>query len=124
MDEETFDDCVAGALEDLPRPFRDRMVNVEVQVQEEPTPDLLRAANVPAGHTLLGLYQGVPLTQRVPFSGLPPLYPDVITLFRGPLLRACRTPEALRAQIRHTVLHEIAHFFGISDERLHELDAY
>lgn len=123
MDEESFDECVEGALEDLPRFFRERLVNVQVQVMEEPTPDLLQKARVPAGHTLLGLYQGVPLTQRST-TGMPPLFPDVITLFRGPLLRACHTPEALQAQIRHTVLHEIAHFFGISDERLHELGAY
>jgi predicted Zn-dependent protease with MMP-like domain len=123
MDHETFDECVAAALEDLPRPFRDRLVNVEVEVMEEPTPELLQRVRVPAGHTLLGLYQGVPLTQRS-ITGFPPMYPDRITLFRGPLLRSCATPEALQAQIRHTVLHEIAHFFGISDERLHELGAY
>ena len=121
IDADEFDLLVEEALATLPHDFRRRMENVEVLVQEEPHGEQLRGARVPAGHTLLGLYQGVPLTLR---AGTPPLFPDRITLFRGPILRACRTPEEAREQIRRTVIHEIAHFFGISDDRLRELDAY
>ncbi|MEZ4617085.1 MAG: metallopeptidase family protein [Caldilineaceae bacterium] len=72
---------------------------------------------------LLGLYEGVPLTARSQFYGMMP--PDKITIFRGPILRVCPPTEtAIRAQVRRTVLHEIAHHFGISDERLHALGAY
>jgi predicted Zn-dependent protease with MMP-like domain len=121
IDADEFELLVEEAVVSLPHDFRRRMENVEVLVQQEPVADQLRGARVPAGHTLLGLYQGVPLTSR---SGMPPLFPDRITLFRGPILRACRTPEEAREQIRRTVIHEIAHFFGISDDRLRELDAY
>lgn len=116
-----FEDLVDDALGELPREFRKRLGPVEVLIQDEPTAEQLRAVGVPRGHTLLGLYRGVPLTQR---GGLPPPFPDRVTLFRGPLLRTCRTEAELRAQVRHTVLHELAHFFGISDDRLRELGAY
>ena len=121
INEDEFELLVEEALATLPHDFRRRMENVEVLVHGEARADQLRGARVPAGHTLLGLYQGVPLTVR---SSTPPLFPDRITLFRGPILRACRTPEEAREQIRRTVIHEIAHFFGISDDRLRELDAY
>jgi predicted Zn-dependent protease with MMP-like domain len=89
------------------------MSNVAVIVEDEP----------PAGRHLLGLYQGVPLTQRT--SGYAAVPPDKITLFRGPIERAYGTsPERLRAGVRAVVVHEVAHHFGISDERLRELGAY
>ncbi|MFN3651800.1 MAG: metallopeptidase family protein [Armatimonadota bacterium] len=122
MSEEEFEELVMEALEGLPRQFKRYMQNVQVVVQPYPTREQLRAVRAASGHTLLGLYHGVPLTQRS--TTTPPLMPDVITLFREPLLRFCATPEELREQVRHTVIHEIAHFFGISDDRLRELGAY
>ncbi len=121
MDREAFEEVVAEALDDLPGEFRRRLRNVQVVVEDWPSPAQLRAARIRPGQTLFGLYHGVPLTQRM---GQPPLMPDQIFLFRGPLTRVFREPETLRAQIRHTVIHEIAHFFGISDDRLRELGAY
>ncbi|MCC2668369.1 MAG: hypothetical protein K0Q72_840 [Armatimonadetes bacterium] len=121
IDEDEFELLVEEALDSLPAEFRTRMQNIQVLIQQEPEPDQLRGARVPAGHTLLGLYQGVPLTVR---RGATPLFPDRITLFRGPLLRTSSSPDQARAQIKHTVIHEIAHFFGISDDRLRELGAY
>ena len=73
------------------------------------------------GQTLYGLYQGVPLTER---AGGAPMLPDVITIFQEPLERDFPSLDLLRAQVRRTVLHELAHYFGISDARLRELDAY
>ncbi len=108
-----FDACVDEAVESLPDELRTFMSNVAVVVEEEP----------PAGRPLLGLYQGVPLTRRG--SGYVGVLPDKITIYRGPLERHYGTSAAtLRAAIRHVVLHEIAHHFGISDERLRELDRY
>src|SRR5688572_29603807 len=98
MTEENFEEIVASALDDLPREFRARLQNVDVVIQDWPTAEQIRAARVPPGHTLFGLYHGVPLTQRI---GLPPLYPDTITLFREPLVRAHLQPEVLQQQIRH-----------------------
>jgi predicted Zn-dependent protease with MMP-like domain len=104
---------VEGAIEALPPDLRAAMSNVEIVVEEEP----------PDGLPLLGLYQGVPLTRRL--SGYAAAPPDKISIYRGPLERMYgRDPERLRERIRHVVLHEIAHHFGISDERLRELDRY
>ena len=89
------------------------MSNVAIVVEDEPPP----------GMPLLGLYEGVPLTGRTTSYGAVP--PDKITIFRGPLVRLYGAdPAVLHAQVRRVVLHEIAHHFGISDERLRELDRY
>ncbi len=108
-----FDDAVRDALESLPPDISASMSNVEVVVEEEP----------PAGMPLLGLYQGIPLTRRGAFYG--GALPDKITIFRGPLERLYGgDPLRLRREIRRVVLHEVAHHFGISDERLVEMDRY
>jgi predicted Zn-dependent protease with MMP-like domain len=108
-----FELLVEEAIESLPDDLRAFMSNVAVLIDEEP----------PAGLPLLGLYQGVPLTQRT--SGYVGVPPDKITIYRGPLeRRAGGDPDRLRAAVRRVVVHEIAHHFGISDERLLELDRY
>ncbi len=122
MDEEMFNQVVVEALDALPAEFAEVFQNVEVIVEANPRPEHRRAAGIKPWQTLYGLYQGVPLTERTHNYGL--VAPDTITIFRGPLLRDFPHPEQLRVQIRRTVLHEIAHFFGIDDDRLHELGAY
>ena len=108
-----FEECVQEAMNALPTDLRAAMSNVEVVIEDEP----------PAGQPLLGLYQGVPLTRRTSWYGNVP--PDKISIYRGPLERRYGgDPAVLRNQIRRVVLHEIAHHFGISDERLRELDRY
>jgi predicted Zn-dependent protease with MMP-like domain len=108
-----FDQEVADAVASLPRDLRDDISNVAIVVEEEPPP----------GQPLLGLYQGIPLTRRG--TGYSGVLPDKITIYRGPLERLYGAdPESLRRQIRHVVLHEVAHHFGISDERLQEMGRY
>jgi predicted Zn-dependent protease with MMP-like domain len=108
-----FDETVRNALESLPPELSGFMSNVEIVIEEEP----------PFGMPLLGLYQGVPLTHRGAFYA--GALPDKITIFSGPLERLYGTdPERLQREIRRVVLHEVAHHFGISDERLVELDRY
>ncbi len=110
---EPFDEYAQEAVDSLPPELRERMSNVEIVVEDEP----------PFGQPLLGLYQGVPLTRRGSQYGA--VLPDKITIFRGPLERLYgRDPEELRREVRRVVLHEVAHHFGISDERLIELDRY
>jgi predicted Zn-dependent protease with MMP-like domain len=121
MDRDTFESIVVEALDTLPDEFARHMANVEIQIEARPTREHRRTLSLKPWQTLYGLYQGVPLTERV---GGGPLLPDMITIFQEPLERDFPDHEALRAQVRRTVLHEIAHFFGISDVRLHELDAY
>ena len=111
--EELFEAYTREALESLPPELRREMENVEIVVEDEPPP----------GYPLLGLYQGVPLTSRGSFYA--GALPDKITIFRGPLERMTQgDDELLRAEVRRVVLHEIAHHFGISDERLVEIDRY
>ncbi len=117
-----FEQLVAAALDDLPPFFHEKMSNVEVIIEAWPTHDDLRVAGVTTGQTLLGLYQGVPLTQRGAHYQL--TLPDRIAIFQGPIEQAYRTPEAIRAGVSHTIIHELAHHFGISDDRLRELGAY
>ena len=108
-----FDETVRNALDSLPPELSGFMSNVEIVVEEEP----------PAGMPLLGLYEGIPLTRRGAFYG--GALPDKITIFSGPLERLYGAdPERLQREIRRVVLHEVAHHFGISDERLVELDRY
>ncbi|MEV5704876.1 metallopeptidase family protein [Actinoallomurus sp. NPDC052274] len=105
---EEFEDLVAEALDTIPPDLTDLMRNVVVLVEDvAPEPGLL------------GLYEGVPLTERGDtYAGY---LPDRITLYRGPLQAICRTRDDLVKEVRTTVVHEIAHHFGIDDERLHEL---
>lgn len=111
--EREFDQAVVEAVDSLPDDLRSFMSNVAIVIEPEP----------PAGQPLLGLYQGVPLTRRN--SGYAGALPDKITIYQGPLERHYgETPDTLRQAIRRVVLHEIAHHFGISDQRLHELDRY
>jgi predicted Zn-dependent protease with MMP-like domain len=113
QDELRFEEYAREALDSLPPDLREQMSNVEIVVVDEP----------PAGQPLLGLYEGVPLTRRGGwYAGV---LPDKITIFRGPLERLYgRDAERLRREVRRVVLHEIAHHFGISDERLVEIDRY
>jgi predicted Zn-dependent protease with MMP-like domain len=108
-----FEAWAEEAVDALPPPLRRAMSNVAIVIEEEPPP----------GMPLLGLYEGIPLTRRS--SSYAGALPDKITIYRGPLERYYgRDRDELRAQVRRVVLHEIAHHFGISDERLHELDRY
>ena len=106
---------VIDALEHLPAAFRERLGSVAIVIEDEAT--LEQLASVGA-HGLYGLYQGVP---RTAYGADQASVPSKITIFRGPLLRAHRTPERLAAGVTDTVYHEIAHHFGISDARLREL---
>lgn len=108
-----FEQAVRDALDGLPGELRRAMANVAVVVDEDS----------PSDSPILGLYQGVPLTRRT--SGYAAVPPDKITIFRRPIERVAGSdPERLRRQVRHVVVHEVAHHFGISDARLVELGKY
>jgi predicted Zn-dependent protease with MMP-like domain len=122
MDEETFNAIVVEALDSLPPEFAEVFENVEVIVEPRARPEHRRAVGLKPWQRMYGLYQGIPLTKRTHNYGL--VAPDTITIFRETLVRDFPHPDRLKAQIRRTVMHEIAHFFGIDDDRLHELGAY
>jgi predicted Zn-dependent protease with MMP-like domain len=108
-----FARLVRRAVMDLPAEFGQRMRNVEIVVDDEPDPDHVRD-----GQELLGLYEGVPLTER---GYGEPYLPDRISIYRGPIQRMSASPRRQANIVRDTVMHEIAHHFGISDARLAEL---
>ena len=114
-DDMSLEAMVVDALERLPAAFQDRLGSVAIVIEDEPTPDQLASVRA---HGLFGLYQGVP---RTAWGAEQASVPSKITIFRGPLTRAHRTPERLAAAVSDTVYHEIAHHFGISDARLQEL---
>jgi len=107
---------VIDALERLPEPFRERLGSVAIVIEDEPSATQLASVGA---RGLFGLYQGVPRTR---FGADSSPFASKITIFRGPLMRAYRTPERLAAGVADTVYHEIAHHFGISDDRLRELE--
>jgi predicted Zn-dependent protease with MMP-like domain len=118
MPSDEFDDLVRQALESLPEEFLRRMDNVDVVVEDRPSRDLLSDVGLGRHETLYGLYQGIALTERRAYGDV---LPDKITIFQGPIEDACDTPEDIVEQVRTTVVHEVAHHFGISDEALDEM---
>ena len=111
---------VGRVIDRLPRSFREQLRNVEFVVEQRPSIELLRAEGLDPRHdTLYGIYQGVPLPDRSSLD--PPLLPDKITIFAEPLLEDFPDPEELREEVRLTVLHEIAHYFGMDEEEIEDL---
>lgn len=119
MDRERFERLVAKAVDSLPDEFHARLENIDVVVADRPTPDQLAELGRKRGETLLGLYEGVPLTKRGRHYGL--VVPDKVTIFQKPIEAHCRNEAEIIAEIKRVVLHEIAHHFGISDARLRQL---
>lgn len=125
IEEERFEELVSEALNEIPQALWDFVDNVAVTVQDWPSRGQLASVGLDRrSGMLLGLYEGVPMTARSHYYGMVP--PDKITIFRMPILRLCRPgdEDQIRERVRRTVLHEVAHHFGISDDRLHEIGAY
>ena len=120
MDRKRFEWLVARAVDDLPEEFLTRLENIDVVVEDYPTPDQLRWLGLKHDHTLLGLYEGVPQTERGRHYGLVP--PDKITIFQRSIEAKCRHDAEISAEIQRVVKHEIAHHFGITDARLRQIE--
>jgi predicted Zn-dependent protease with MMP-like domain len=116
--EDEFEDLVVAALDTLPEDLLELMSNIEVTVDRFPTRSQMQRAGVRRG-TLLGLYEGIPLTMRTSAYSL--VVPDKITIFQRPIEQICSTQEEIVGQVRKTVIHEVAHHFGIGEQRLREL---
>ncbi len=128
MDPDRFQGLVDEAVASLPANLAERLENVDVVVADAPTPRLLREMGVRGGGTLLGAYRGVPQTRRTHAYGA--VVPDQIVIFRRPVVAAARhaaeegggdLDEAIREQVRRTVLHEVGHHFGLSEADLRRL---
>src|SRR5437868_7402792 len=117
--DEQFEKYLGDAIDKVPPPYRDRVQNVAFILENEPTPEQRLKLNLYPNETLFGLYEGVPLPAR---NGVLKVLPDKITIFKGPLLAASHNTQELKENIGHTVWHEVAHYFGLDHQRIHELD--
>lgn len=122
MHHRTFEHLVAQALDELPQEFQEKLDNIEVVVEDWPDQETMHRAGVRHPAELLGFYHGVPQTRRTHNYGL--VLPDKISIYQQPILMRCHTMAQVRATVRRVLRHEIAHHFGISDERLREIGAY
>ncbi len=122
MDKERFEQLVARAVEELPEEFQEKLENIDIVVEDWPSRSQLSRSDLRKGFTLLGLYEGVPLTQRNSNYGL--VVPDKITIFQKTIEEKCgsRDEMDIKEEIQKVVRHEIAHHFGIGDARLQEIE--
>ena len=116
---QAFEAAVEGAIAMIPEMFRAQLTNMTIAVEDRPSQDLLQEMDISPGETLFGVFTGVPLPERSATD--PPLYPDVILIFREPLMAACRSIDELEEEIAITVVHEVAHYLGFDEARLEEL---
>jgi predicted Zn-dependent protease with MMP-like domain len=120
VDRPAFEHLVADALASIPRSFRDAMRNLAIVVEDEPPPDLLAELDIEPPDTLLGLYQGTPLTERSWDYGN--ALPDRILIFQGPHEREAEDEDELIVAIGETLIHEIGHYFGLSEDEIEEIE--
>lgn len=115
MDEDRFRELVEEAIDSLPKEFGNKLNNVAIVVENTPSIKQIRKFRLSQRTLLLGLYEGVPQTRRVSYSGV---LPDKITIFKNSIERVTGSDEEIKAQVRSTVMHEIGHHFGLSEEDL------
>lgn len=118
MTKQIFTQLVTDVLETLPREFKEKMTNVAIIIEDEPTDEQRKKMKLRSDTVLFGLYEGVPLPKRAHYTAL---LPDKITLFQKSIERNYDTEDEIREQVRKTVLHEIGHYFGMSDRDLRRL---
>lgn len=119
LSDERFHELIDKAFDSLPITHRDNVRNVAILTADYPSPKQREELKLRCNQTLLGLYEGIPLPQR---QGREPLMPDVITLFKFPLLSESSDEASLYENIRHTLWHEVAHYYGLDHAKIHELE--
>lgn len=119
VSDEQFADFIDDAIESLPEVHRNSIDNVAIVYADEPTPEQREAQGLNEYQTLFGLYEGVPLAQR---NGSTSFGPDKITIFKLPMEAQSETLEDLKEHVRHTVWHEVAHYFGLDHDQIHALE--
>jgi len=120
IDDPTFAKLISEAIDELPAKYTANMNNVAIVYEDDPTPVQRKELALRCNQSLYGLYQGIPLTKRG--SGYNLVLPDKITIFKNPLVADSHDMVALKANIKHTLWHEIAHHFGLGHNRIHELE--
>jgi len=119
VNEDQFELLVSEAIDSIPEKYFNKIKNVVFVTSNEPTPEQIQKLRLLPGHSLFGLYEGIPLTSRN--SGYNLVLPDKITIFRLPMLSYCKDEISLKGQVHKTVWHEVAHYFGLSHEAMDKL---
>lgn len=120
MKREKFELLVEEALADIPEKFKHLLDNITIQVEDFPSPEVLRSLGKPPGSVILGIYHGVPFPHRGPYYGNFP--PDIIVIYQQPIERICCSDEEIKEKVGQVVRHEIAHYFGFDEKKLRELE--
>jgi predicted Zn-dependent protease with MMP-like domain len=120
MEKERFEELVREALDKLPQKFKKYLDNLAVIVEENPSREIYERTQTPQFSSILGHYHGVPFKHRGPFYGNVP--PDVIVIYQKPIESFCSTEEKIKKKVKEVVLHEIGHYFGLSDAELKEIE--
>lgn len=120
MSDERFASLLEEVMEELPKEHMAAVKNVAIVYQDEPTPMQREELRLQCDDILFGLYEGVPLTKR---NGQTHFGPDKITIFKNPALQHAHTLEELRREVKHTIWHEIAHYFGLNHAQIHRLES-
>jgi len=118
MDREAFEKLVEKIFEQLPDKFRSSIENVRIIIEDYPSDSLTQQLRLSSRDQLLGLYQGVPLPYRTSWYGRSPVVPDTISLYQKNIERRSRTDEELERNVRETLMHEIGHYFGMTEEEI------
>ena len=119
MDRKVFEKLISDAIRELPEEFRKKLKNVAIIVEDYPSEELIERMDVSPDDTLFGVYEGVPLTERGFFAE--PLYPDRILIFQRAIEDECDSPEQVKKELKITIVHEVAHFFGMDDDYLENI---
>lgn len=120
LSDEEFEALINKAMDELPQEYIERLDNVAVVIADEPTEEQRQKLKLHDGQTLFGLYEGIPLTGRG--AGYNLVLPDKITMFKRPIMAFSPNITVLKKQIKHTLWHEIAHYYGLDHDRIHELE--
>ena len=120
MTRERFKKLVEEALNDIPKEFRDALKNIAIVVEDEPPDELLQEMEIEFPDTLFGLYQGTPLPERG--SNYGNALPDKVSIYQGPIEDSCTDTDDIRACVAETVIHELGHYFGMSEEQIEEIE--
>jgi len=118
MDREAFEKIVERVFEQLPDKFQSTIDNVRIAVEDYPSDELVQKLQLPSRYHLLGLYQGVPLPHRTSWYGRSAVVPDTISLYQKNIERQSRNDEELERNVRETLIHEIGHYFGMTEEEI------
>lgn len=120
INDAAFEKIVTQAIDNIPKKYAKHISNLAFVIEEEPTPDQQKRLRLNKGQTLFGLYEGIPLTKRD--SGYNMVLPDKITVFKHPIESSSNTLEELKANIRKTIWHEVAHYFGLDHDQINNLE--